>query len=140
LTIFFVNPEQPNPHPVTPTNPHVLWRQVLGFLFWGLLISLPAGGPLGAALFLTLGALTFADAWKSGIYKRPNSSSFVNISPMGWGVTMALFSIAAYPAYLISRNKLRTIHAGNGFFIAVIIWGALLIGWALLSTVIALNN
>ena len=44
-------------------------------------------GLIGAALALTLGGVTFADAWVSGIYKDPTRKSFLNISPMGWGKT-----------------------------------------------------
>ena len=120
---------------VPPANPHKLWRQLLGFLFWVTLLSLPAGGPIAMLLCLVLGGVTFADAWISGIYKRPDSRSFVNISPMGWGIAMALIFIAAYPAYLLSRNKLRTTQRGNGFFIATIVLGALVIGLLALNIV-----
>ena len=53
--------------PPAAANPHVLWRQPLGFVLWVGILSLPAGGPVGAVLCLTLGGRTFADAWKSGI-------------------------------------------------------------------------
>src|ERR1700733_2046263 len=91
-------------------NPHVLWRQLLGLVLWVGILSLVAGGPVRAALCLTLGGLTFADAWQSGIYKRPDRKAFLNISPMAWGIVMALLFIVAYPAYVLNRNKLRTIH------------------------------
>jgi hypothetical protein len=122
----------PQAEPVA-TNPHVLWRQVLGFALWTGPLSLIASGPIGAALCLALGGVTFADAWVSGIYKRPSSKSFINISPMSWGIVMALLFIVAYPTYLVSRNKLRTIDRGNGHFIATIVIGAVLIVLLLLN-------
>jgi hypothetical protein len=100
---------------------------------WTGLLSLPAGGPIGAACCLALGGVTFADAWVSGIYKRPGAKSFINISPMSWGIVMALLFIVAYPTYLISRNKLRTVNGGNGFFIATIVVGAIVIALLFLS-------
>ena len=108
-------------------NPHILWRQILGFVFWTGLMSYFAGGVIGAAMSLILGGVTFTDAWTSGIYKDPEKKSFLNISPMAWGIVMALLFIVAYPVYLINRNKLRTIKTNNGFFIATIILGAIVI-------------
>jgi len=58
------------PHAV-PTNPHVLWRQILGFVLWVGLLSFAATGPIGAVLSLLLGGVTFAGAWKSGISSIP---------------------------------------------------------------------
>jgi hypothetical protein len=113
-------------------NPHVLWRQLLGFVLWVGILSLVAGGPVGAVLCLTLGGLTFADAWKSGIYKRPDRKAFLNISPMAWGIAMALLFIVAYPAYVLNRNKLRTIRGTNAYFWALTIVGAIVV--ALLAT------
>jgi hypothetical protein len=124
----------PAPEPPSPKgNPHVLWRQILGFLFWVVLFSIPAGGLVWAVFCLALGAVTFADAWESGIYKRPNKKSFLNISPMSWGIVMALLFIVAYPAYLLSRNKLRTMRSTNAFFIATVILGAIAVILMLLS-------
>jgi hypothetical protein len=120
--------------PAPATNPHVLWRQLLGFVLWVGILSLVAGGPVGAALCLTLGGLTFADAWQSGIYKRPDRKTFLNISPMAWGIVMALLFIVAYPAYVLNRNKLRTICRTNAYFWALTIVGAVVsrqtIGWS----------
>ena len=110
-----------------PANPHVLWRQVVGFVYWAGLLSLPAGGPVGAALCLALGGVTFADAWMSGIYKGPGRKAFLNVSPMAWGIAMALLFIVAYPAYLLNRNKLRTIRGPNVFYWATVVLGAILI-------------
>jgi len=115
------------------TNPHVLWRQVLGLVLWVGLLSLPSGGPFGAALLLTLGGVTFADAWKSGIYKQPGKRSFLNISPMAWGIAMALLLIVAYPAYLLNRNKLRTKESTDVFYWATVLLGAIVIGLLVLK-------
>ena len=118
-----------------PQNPHVLWRQLLGLVFWAGLLSLAAGGPIGSVLCLTLGGVTFADAWKSGIYKRPGGKGFLNISPMGWGIAMALLFIIAYPTYLLNRNKLRTIEGTRVFYWATVVLGAILIVLLVLSIV-----
>lgn len=108
----------------TPGNPHVLWRQVLGFVLWVGLPVLPCGGPIVAVVCLALGGVTFADAWKSGIYKHPDKRTFLNISPMAWGILMSLFLIVAYPLYVLNRNKLRTRQDTNAFFWATILLGA----------------
>lgn len=117
----------------TSTNPHVLWRQVVGFVLWTGLLSYISGGIVGAAMSLALGGVTFTDAWRSGIYKNTEKKSFMNISPMAWGIVMALLFIVAYPVYLINRNKLRTVQVGNGFFIATIVLGAMVIVFTVVS-------
>jgi hypothetical protein len=108
-------------------NPHVLWRQLLGFVLWVGILSFFAGGQFGVALCLTLGGLTFADAWQSGIYKRPDRTAFLNVSPMAWGIVMAFLFIVAYPAYVLNRNKLRTIRRTNAYFWALTIVGAVVV-------------
>lgn len=119
--------------PVASGNPHVLWRQLVGFVLWTGLLALPAGGPIGAMFAFALGGVTFADAWVSGIYKRPDKKSFLNISPMAWGIVMALLFIVAYPAYLVNRNKLRTIKGPNGFYWTTVVFGAVMILLLVLS-------
>jgi hypothetical protein len=109
------------------SNPHVLWRQLVGFVLWVGVLSLAAGGLVGGVLCLILGGLTFADAWQSGIYKRTDKSSFLNISPMAWGISMALLFIVAYPAYVLNRRKLRTIQGTNGYFWALTVVGAIVV-------------
>ena len=107
-------------------NPHFLWRQIMGFVIWVGLFTLPLGLEV-ALIGYTLGGVTFADAWQSGIYKHPDKKSFLNISPMAWGVVMVGLLIAAYPTYLMSRNKLRTHDAGSGFFAGTIVLGGALL-------------
>jgi energy-coupling factor transporter transmembrane protein EcfT len=108
-------------------NPHEFWPQLLGLI-------LPVGcilyfltDPIFTAFMLALGLAAFADAWTSGIYKDPSKKSFVNISPMGWGLAITMLFIVGYPVYLLNRNKLRTRQAGNGYFIATVVLGILLI-------------
>jgi uncharacterized membrane protein YiaA len=46
---------------------------------------------------------------------------------MGWGLVITMLFVVGYPVYLLNRNKLRTRHAGNGYFIATIVLGVVLI-------------
>jgi hypothetical protein len=78
-------------------------------------------------LCLALGGATFADAWTSGIYKRPGEQGFLNISPMAWGIAMALLFIVTYPVYLLNRTKLRTINGTNVFYWITVVLGGLVI-------------
>ena len=112
---------------IAGTSPHVLWRQLLGLVLWVGTFSLLAGGPVGTLLCLALAGLTFADAWTSGIYKHPDKKSFLNISPMGWGIAMGLLFIVAYPTYLLNRNKLRTLEGHKDLYWAVVLLGAIAI-------------
>lgn len=121
---------------VTSANPHVFSRQAVGFVFWVGLLSFLTGGITVAVMNLTLGGVTFADAWKSGIYKNSNKKSFLNISPMSWGIVMVLLFIVAYPTYLINRNKLRTLQVSNGYFVAVVIVGAVNLALTILSILV----
>ncbi len=95
------------------------------------------GGLFWAVFGLILASVTFADAWVSGIYKDQSKKSFLNISPMAWGVVMALLIIVAYPAYLINRNKLRTRQGGNAYFIATIVLGAVALVLIVLNFIVA---
>jgi hypothetical protein len=126
--------------PDTPANPHKLWRQIFGLVFWAGVISFFSSGFVGAAVCLLLGGLTFADAWLAGIYKDPRRHSFLNISPMAWGIAMALLFIVAYPVYLVNRNKLRTLEGEDGLFIAVIVMGAIVVLATLVSIALAISS
>ncbi len=121
--------EQPSTSPgaVVPApqaNPHVLRRQVVGLVFWVGLLALPLGSLIQAALLIALGGVTFADAWCSGIYKHTDRNSFLNMSPMAWGISMAFLFIVAYPVYLLNRKKLRTIQGTDVFYWATVVLGA----------------
>src|SRR6266480_321660 len=128
-------PTASEPSAPAARTPRVLWRQALGFVFWVGLLSLPAGGPIGAILCLALGGSTFADAWNSGIYKQPGKKGFLNISPMAWGIAMALLFIVAYPAYLLNRRKLRTANGTDVFYWITVVLGAIVICLLVLSIV-----
>jgi hypothetical protein len=117
-------------------NPHVLWRQLLGFVLWVGVLSFAAGSVVGLVLCLTLGGLAFADAWKSGIYKHPDRRSFLNISPMAWGIAIALLFVIAYPAYLLNRSKLRTVRGSNGYFWALNVVGVIVIALIIYEIVV----
>jgi hypothetical protein len=90
-------------------------------------LSLPAGGPVGLVLCLALAGLTFADAWKSGIYKHADRKSFLNIPPMAWGIVMALLFIVAWPAYVLNRDKLRTVRGTDAYFWAYTVVGVVVV-------------
>ena len=105
------------------TNPHTLWKQILGLcvasislLFLFRFVGIP---------IVLAGVFTFVDAWTAGIYKREDKKTFLNISPMGWGIAMEYLLILAYPLYLINRNKLKTRKGNIVFFVLTIIIGPL---------------
>ncbi len=118
-------------------NPHVLWRQLTGLVLWVGVIGYFGGGLFWAVFGLIFASVTFTDAWVSGIYKDQSKKSFLNISPMAWGVAVALLFIVAYPAYLINRNKLRTRRGGNAYFIATIVLGAVVLVLIVLNFIAA---
>ena len=116
--------------PMEGANPHTLWKQILGLSIVTIIciISFRFGG----ILLALAGVFTFIDAWKAGIYKNKGVKSFLNISPMGWGIAMEAFIIVSYPLYLINRNKLKTKDGENVFWILTIIFGGITIlslGW-----------
>jgi hypothetical protein len=116
--------------PVPTPNPHVLSRQLVGLLLWVGLPSLLLGFT-SFAWCLTLALLTFADAWKCGIYKRTDKRGFLNVSPMAWGIAMAFLFIVTFPTYLLHRSELRTIQGDNRFY-----WALVVVGAALLVTLV----
>ena len=112
-------------------NPHKLSRQIVGFVFWAGGISFIRLLPnpdnwIRLMIGFSFGCLTFADAWVSGIYKDRSRKSFLNVSPMSWGIGMSLLAIVTFPVYMIMRNKLRTSNGGNGFFIALAVLGGVI--------------
>ena len=125
-------------------NPHKLWRQIVGFVFWvgGIsfirLIPNPDLWIRHLMLVLPIGCLTFADAWVSGIYKDRSRKSFLNVSPMSWGIGMSLLAIVTFPVYMIMRNKLRTRNGGNGFFIALAVLGGIFVIFFLIVVILEL--
>jgi len=123
-------------NPTEISNPHHLPFQLAGLIFWIVFFTWSFRDPVVIVIALILGGLTFTDAWISGIYKDPDKKSFLNISPMAWGIVMVALSILAYPVYVLNRNKLRTITGTNGFFYAVVVIG----GLALLSALASIVN
>jgi hypothetical protein len=102
-----------------PKNPHQLWKQLIGLSIASLIFA------TFNFLGVITGIFTFIDAWKAGIYKNKKSKSFVNISPMGWGVVMQGIFIVGYPLYLASRNSLKTQEGEKIWYILTIIFGSL---------------
>ena len=112
-------------------QPHVLWRQVAGLVFWITLVCFAAGGIVGVALGLLIGAVTFADAWTAGIRKHSGGKSFLNLSPMSWGIGVSLLLIVGFPAYVLNRNKLKTRPGSRPLFVSVLVAGSLaFVAWA----------
>ncbi len=118
-----------------PSNPHQLWRQLVGLVFWILLLTFFTGNLLAIVIGLVLGGLTFADAWTSGLYKDPDKKSFLNMSPMAWGIVMVGLHVVAYPAYLFYRYKMRMRNPTGGLFIAVVTLGGLTFYMSVVSLV-----
>ena len=121
-------------------NPHKLSRQIVGFVFWAGGISFIRLLPnpdnwIRLMIGFSFGCLTFADAWVSGIYKDRSRKSFLNVSPMSWGIGMSLLAIVTFPVYMIMRNKLRTRNGGNGFFIAIAVLGGISIIFFLVGVI-----
>ena len=100
-------------------NPHILWKQLIGLSIASIMLA--AFNFLG----VITGIFTFIDAWKAGIYKKKKSKSFVNISPMGWGIVMQGLFIVGYPLYLACRNNLKTREGEKAWFILTIVFGGL---------------
>lgn len=100
-------------------NPHKLWKQLIGLGIASIIFA------TFNVLGVITGIFTFIDAWKAGIYKNKNAKSFINISPMGWGIVMQGIFIVGYPLYLASRNKLKTHEGEKAWYILTIIFGSL---------------
>jgi hypothetical protein len=107
------------PRADVPKNPHKLWKQLIGLSIASIIFV--AFNFLG----VITGIFTFIDAWKAGIYKNKKSKSFINISPMGWGIVMQGLLIVAYPLYLTTRNSLKTQEGEKVWYILTIIFGSL---------------
>ena len=100
-------------------NPHILWKQLIGLSIASIIFA------TFNFLGVITGIFTFIDAWKAGIYKNKKSKSFINISPMGWGVVMQGIFVVAYPLYLATRNSLKTREGERAWYILTIIFGGL---------------
>ena len=100
-------------------NPHKLWKQLIGLGIASIIFA------TFNVLGVITGIFTFIDAWKAGIYKNKNAKSFINISPMGWGIVMQGIFIVGYPLYLASRNKLKTLEGEKAWYVLTIIFGSL---------------
>lgn len=116
----------------------MLWKQILGFSIFTIVLQIQhfyyKSFSLLDILWILLGIFTFCDAWSSGIYKKKDVKSLINVSPMGWGIAIQLLTVVAYPLYLANRNKLKTQSNNNIFFVFTIISGILalvLFVWAI---------
>jgi len=101
-------------------NRHRLPLQIFGVAVSSVLISL-----LGGWLVVPAGVLVFADAWQAGLFKKLDSESFFNISPMSWGIAVEWLFIVSFPLYLIFRNKLRTKKGSTVLFVLAAAYGAI---------------
>jgi hypothetical protein len=100
-------------------NPHQLWKQLIGLSIASLIFA------TFNFFGVITGICTFIDAWKAGIYKNKKAKSFINISPMGWGIVMQGVFIVAYPLYLASRSSLKTREGKQVWHILTIVFGGL---------------
>ena len=114
-----LQPNSARPRADVPKNPHKLWKQLIGLSIASIIFV--AFNFLG----VITGIFTFIDAWKAGIHKNKKSKSFINISPMGWGIVMQGLLIVAYPLYLATRNSLKTQEGEKVWYILTIIFGSL---------------
>ena len=115
--------------------PHTLWKQIVGIGISSVAIT-AFGGPFLALM----GILVFADAWVAGIFKKPDSKGFFNISPMAWGVATHLLLVIALPLYLIFRNKIKTKKGSTALFIMVLVFGVLALMVAALQVLVMLKG
>jgi hypothetical protein len=104
-------------------KPHTLWKQILGLSIATIICIIFLRG--GGIYFALAGMFTFIDAWTAGIYKNKGVRSFLNISPMSWGIVMEGLIIVAYPLYLLNRNRLKNRDGKNIFWILTIILGGI---------------
>lgn len=119
-------------------SPHVLWRQLTGLLIWdglwvgSFIISDASEGArlIFAASGVALSAAVFVDAWRAGVRRVEGSRSFLNMSPMSWGIIASLFFPLTCPVYLVNRRKLRTRDSSRVFFvIAAGLWATAVAVW-----------
>jgi hypothetical protein len=119
-------------------SPHVLWRQLTGLVIWDALwagsfiISDASEGArlMFGAVGVALSAAVFVDAWRAGVRRLEGSKSFLNMSPMSWGIIASLFFPLTCPVYLISSRKLRTRDSSRVFFvIAAGLWATAVVVW-----------
>ncbi len=113
------SPDTPVESP-PPANPHRLPLQILGVCIASVIVTL-----IGGISLVPAGVFTFVDAWEAGIFKSKNSSSFLNISPMGWAIAVEGLLIIALPLYLVFRNKLKTKEGRPVWLVLTILFGLL---------------
>ena len=128
--------------PAAPVaSSHVLRRQVAGLVIWlGVLAGpfvarnfgdWPAISVVAYSIFF--GVIVFVDAWRAGVHKVSGSRSLLNMSPMSWGILVALVFPFTGPVYLFNRGKLRSRECSPIFFIiAGGLWGAAVVAWLVL--------
>lgn len=100
------------------------WKQCL----WLGLVSalvLVSGWP-ASILVVAVGSLVFADAWMTGIRRRPNDSDFLNISPLAWGIAVNLLFVVSFPLYLFNRDRLKVRKGSTVVWLLIVVLGGLL--------------
>jgi hypothetical protein len=100
------------------------WKQSLWLGLVSALI-LVSGWP-ASILVVAVGSLVFADAWMTGIRKRPNDSGFLNISPLAWGIAVNLLFAVTFPLYLFNRDRLKVRKGSTVVWLLIIVLGGLL--------------
>lgn len=119
-----------------PTNPHVLWKNVLAIVIAGLVVF--ALFSLAGLPAIVAGVFTFLDAWHSGIYEKPGSKGFLNLSPGAWGVVVMGTLIIAYPCYAFGRNRRKTKEGPVLYWVLANVFGLLALVMAGLGIMVQL--
>jgi hypothetical protein len=82
---------------------------------------------LGGLLVAITGILAFLDAWSAGIRKDASKKSFLNISPMAWGIVIMWLFVISYPIYVFTRNRLKTKNGTTGYWVATNVLGVIML-------------
>jgi hypothetical protein len=120
--------------PTAGSNPHRMGKQATGVAVAAAVVFLIV--KLGGLAVILAGVFTFLDAWHAGIYKQPDSKSFVNLSPMGWSIAMMGVLIITYPFYVANRGKLKTRDCTPVFWVLTNLFGVISLALIVLAFIV----
>jgi hypothetical protein len=130
------------PPPAPPLPPLPPWRPpsaepdvvALAALGVGGFASSVAGGSLVPILLVITAFGVYADAWTSGISKRPGKNGVLNLSPLGWALAVAGLAVVGVPSYLIARGRQRT-RSGSPILACLAVTSSVLLAAAIVLAV-----